>query len=102
MGFHFDLDHASLVGWLTRRDHPYPYPPGEEWWYYNGNWERRRRFLVEELEHRGGLDDGRGWRAPRATTGLLESFLEALPNAYVTRDRYWMESLREVAGACRE
>lgn len=95
MGVRFNLDQASLVGWLTRRDFP---PPMRElnWGPWPGPWDwhfrhRRDRALDDREE-----DEEREWRAPRAPTRVLHDFLEALPESVITSRPEDHELLRDL------
>lgn len=81
MAIHFSIEHASLVGWLTRRDFPYPVLDMDPMWIHEWRYYHRR--------HRGILEDTpseRGWRAPRASRRLLEGFLERLSGGVVAHN----------------
>lgn len=100
MGIRFNLDQASLVGWLTRRDFP---PPMREL-----DWERpslrdwrfhHRRILdFDECEE----DEGRKWRAPRIKIGVLQSFLKNLPKSVITSRPEDHELLRNFVDMSRK
>lgn len=100
MGVRFNLDQASLVGWLTRRDLPRPFE-GRGW----GRWPdflgrplRRRRYRALDQRERG---DGPSWRAPRASLRVLRSFLSELPASVVTSFPEDFEILRQLVSESR-
>src|SRR5262245_278282 len=99
MGNGFSLEHASIVGWLTRRDFPPPLSgpwPGPFWeeYYYH-----RRRYLEKDEPASEPVE---AWKAPRVTRQLLQDFLEALPDSVVTRHQSYLESLRRMAKTAHE
>ena len=100
MGIEFNIEHASLVGWLTRRDFPVPLERGP----FPGPWEmywdmhRHRRYRHLEMDA-GPVPP---WRAPRATRATVSSFLRELPRAVVTHDDADAESLRRLVNRSTE
>lgn len=101
MGLRFNLEQASLVGWLTRRDFP---PPIDEldWRHWPEPWDRhfrhRRRHRALEQSEEGG---GQVWRAPRVQIRVLGDFLRALPDSVVTSQPEDHAILRELATKSR-
>lgn len=100
MGFEFNIEHASLVGWLTRRDFPAPLPGRDgfpdPWDLF---WRRHRRGRLHHMHP----DPSRShWRAPRATEATMRSFLEALPQAVVSYRQPDAEALRLLVRQCAE
>lgn len=103
MGYSFGLEHASLVGWLTRRDFPGPYSEfdGPWWWdYWHGPWHRHHRHFEPFSERED--DSSSRWRAPRADQELLRSFLQSLPESVVTSDGEDRQILRYVTRESEE
>ncbi len=101
MGVRFNLDQASLVGWLTRRDFP---PPMREldWGPWPGPWDWHSRHRRHRAFDEGEEGEGREWRAPRIKIRVLRDFLEALPESVVTSRPEDHELLRELVGKSRE
>lgn len=92
MGVEFSIEHASLVGWLTRRDFPMPAEPFSlEYWELH-QLRRHRLNRHQELE----ATPQPAWRAPRAISATVRSFLRGLPSAVVTHDENNAESLRRL------
>ncbi len=96
MGIRFKLEHASIVGWLAKSDHPFG--SGRDWddedfdMHYMFH-RSRRRYLARDEFHFSESDgeygeDGIGgiWSAPRVTQNVVRDFLEALPNSVVAND----------------
>src|SRR5436190_15750830 len=102
MGVRFSLEHANLVGWLTRRDFAPPLSeldqfPWTELWY----WHRRHRRNLGQ--NQGSSDSsGREWRAPRVQAHVLQDFLEALPQSVVTSREENHSLLRDLVELSRE
>lgn len=101
MGFRFNLEQASLAGWLTRRDFPPPmdeldWGPRPERW----DWHFHHRRLRErgESEHEGSQN----WRAPRVQMHVLRGFLKALPDSVVTSHQEDHQILRELVRKSRD
>lgn len=111
MGVRFKLEHASIVGWLARSDHPF----GSD-----GEWDdedfdehymfhrRRRRFrysrdsYAHEPRDIPGDDGPNGsWRAPRVMLNDMTDFLEALPYGVVANEDRDRSALRDLAGFAR-
>lgn len=100
MGVRFNLDQASLVGWLTRRDFPHsmreldwgPWPSPLNW-----HFRHRRHNTFDESEE----GEGREWRAPRVPMRVLQDFLRALPTSVVTSRTEDHELLRNLVRKSR-
>lgn len=82
MGMRFNLDHASIVGWLTQRKLPLP-AHERDWEPSKGHWDPSfrdnwlRQFWSKD-------DDSHKWRAPRVLKRVLFDFLDYLPESIVT------------------
>ena len=97
MGFTFSLEHASLAGWLTRRY----FPKTSEFDFLT--WHDRRNYRLRAAANGVDEDDNElAWKAPRASRSLLYSFLEELPNAYLTNDVPWRDEFRRLVEISQE
>lgn len=97
MGVIFDIEHASLVGWLTRRDFPptWPSPFPEDWHFWRHHHRHRREIQMPRWPEQP-------WRAPRMRQGVLSLFLEGLRESVVTRYPEDQAVLQRLASECRE
>src|SRR5437868_3184995 len=101
MGFQFNIEHASLAGWLTRRDFPFPidefdWGPWPEPWHRH---YRRRRNLARNEEEYAGTGE---WRAPRVQLHVLDDFLKRLPDSVVTSSPEDHAFLRDLVAAAKK
>ena len=98
----FSLEHASLVGWLTRRDFAPPLAerdgPGGPWWWGHHRYHRHHHRYFDEP----GAEEFKAWRAPRVPLGVLSDFLFALPDSVVTRYPEDADALRRLVGLAQE
>lgn len=97
MGVRFSLEHASLVGWLTRRDFAPPFVDFEHLWM--DPWYRHRR--MRHAEGRPAFSPPE-WRAPRVDIRVLREFLEALPQSVATSRSEDHSLLWDLVGRSRE
>lgn len=102
MGFRFNLEQASIAGWLTRRDFPPPvdefdWGPWPEPWHWHFHHRRRHDRALGESEEGGS----QVWRAPRVQMRVLRDFLEALPDSVVTSRQEDHAILRDLATKSR-
>jgi len=100
MGFRFSIEHASLVGWMTRRDFPGPpgpWPPGllpgffEMW----DHWRMRMPYHDREVHEER-------WKAPRARADTIRDFLTEAPGLLITRRPRYRGELEAAAKASLE
>ena len=92
MDVQFNLEQASIVGWLSRREFP---SPREMVW---PEWPSRLMRLSyyaysKERQGRHGL-----WQPPRVPVEILQTFLEGLPESVVTSNGENHQILRDLVG----